>query len=159
MCIRDRYCFLGIRVELQPVTNFEMRLIKNWLRDIKYHLWLVVVFEISKDMEELLQMPLPWRNHIPRKHRHCHQDVKSSKFADPSKHGNQGLIVLCTSWIKFFDWSSSSWYPCERGVLTLVGRHWLMFASSVSTSVTACYTYFSEDIAHQGFSGSSAPSI
>ena len=51
-----RYGFTRARIALAPVTLLEATLIKQGLRFIEYHARSIVSFEVSKDVEDLVQM-------------------------------------------------------------------------------------------------------
>ena len=62
---------------------------------------MVVMFQVGKDMEDLVKVAFTWCRQVVGKHHDVDENVDTSKLTDPSQHANQPPEVVGSSGVKF----------------------------------------------------------
>jgi hypothetical protein len=67
-----------------PVLSIKRSFIDHWIAGVKYHLGIVVLAEVSKDVERLSQVPFSRQSEVRRQHGRFQTDVNAPKFHNPT---------------------------------------------------------------------------
>ena len=77
------YQFLGIRIELAPITGHKIKASKIGFGVIKNCCRMLVLLQICKDVKNLIEMSLAWTHEEARKNSNLMQNIDASEFNAP----------------------------------------------------------------------------